>query len=380
MSLARVRIFATAAARRFTSHSVTPHPARRFRTVTMASAASDASKRANTTRVIATHDGAFHCDEALGCYMLQRTAAYAGATITRSRDADAWAAADVVIDVGATYDAEKKLFDHHQREFTETFGHGFVTKLSSAGLVYKHFGEELIRDALRAASANGAEPDDGLVRKIYLKVYEEFIEGVDGNDNGVNMYDTDALAKYKDTTGLPHRVKRLNPDWDEASTPERQMEQFLKAVALTGSEFDDCVKYYTGKWLPARQHVEHALNCAKDVHESGEILRLDTFCPWKEHLYELEAERGITDASENQPKFMLWQDNKGWRVSTIPVSASSFAFRKGLPTPWRGVRDADLSALSGIPGCVFIHATGFIGGNDTYEGALAMAVAGLNMS
>ena len=66
----------------------------------MASAASDASKRANTTRVIATHDGAFHCDEALGCYMLQRTAAYAGATITRSRDADAWAAADVVIDVG----------------------------------------------------------------------------------------------------------------------------------------------------------------------------------------------------------------------------------------------------------------------------------------
>ena len=77
---------------------------------------------------------------------------------------------------------------------------------------------------------------------------------------------------------------------------------------------------------------------------------------------------------------MLWQDNKGWRVSTIPVSASSFAFRKGLPTPWRGVRDADLSALSGIPGCVFIHAAGFIGGNDTYEGALAMAVAGLNMS
>lgn len=33
-----------------------------------------------------------------------------------------------------------------------------------------------------------------------------------------------------------------------------------------------------------------------------------------------------------------------------------------------------LSAACGIPGCVFIHAAGFIGGNNTYEGALAMAV------
>lgn len=26
-----------------------------------------------------------------------------------------------------------------------------------------------------------------------------------------------------------------------------------------------------------------------------------------------------------------------------------------------------------MPGCVFVHASGFIGGNDTYEGALQMA-------
>jgi uncharacterized UPF0160 family protein len=44
-----------------------------------------------------------------------------------------------------------------------------------------------------------------------------------------------------------------------------------------------------------------------------------------------------------------------------------------LKAAWRGVRDAELSALAGIPGCVFCHAAGFIGGNDTYEGALEMA-------
>jgi len=44
-----------------------------------------------------------------------------------------------------------------------------------------------------------------------------------------------------------------------------------------------------------------------------------------------------------------------------------------LPEPWRGVRDEALSQLTGIPGCVFVHSSGFIGGNRTREGALEMA-------
>lgn len=32
-----------------------------------------------------------------------------------------------------------------------------------------------------------------------------------------------------------------------------------------------------------------------------------------------------------------------------------------------------LSDLTGIPGCIFVHAGGFIGGNDTKEGVMAMA-------
>jgi uncharacterized UPF0160 family protein len=32
-----------------------------------------------------------------------------------------------------------------------------------------------------------------------------------------------------------------------------------------------------------------------------------------------------------------------------------------------------LSGVCGVPGCVFVHASGFIGGNVTYEGILEMA-------
>jgi hypothetical protein len=40
---------------------------------------------------------------------------------------------DVIIDVGGVYEPEHNRFDHHQRGFTEVFGHGYNTKLSSAG-------------------------------------------------------------------------------------------------------------------------------------------------------------------------------------------------------------------------------------------------------
>lgn len=44
-----------------------------------------------------------------------------------------------------------------------------------------------------------------------------------------------------------------------------------------------------------------------------------------------------------------------------------------LPEQWRGVREEELSQLAAIPGCVFVHASGFIGGNRTRDGALQMA-------
>ena len=44
-----------------------------------------------------------------------------------------------------------------------------------------------------------------------------------------------------------------------------------------------------------------------------------------------------------------------------------------MPNEWRGLENEKLSKVSGIPGCVYVHGYGYIGGNHTYEGALAMA-------
>ena len=90
---------------------------------------------------IGTHDGTFHCDEVLGCWMLKRTERFAKAEITRTRDPKILEKMDVLVDVGNVYDpgmaaisaitrfrgraiAEMSRFDHHQKGFNEIFGHG----------------------------------------------------------------------------------------------------------------------------------------------------------------------------------------------------------------------------------------------------------------
>ena len=46
-------------------------------------------------------------------------------------------------------------------------------------------------------------------------------------------------------------------------------------------------------WLPARTVVEDAIKKAKETDSSGEIIVLESGCPWKEHLYDLEKELGV---------------------------------------------------------------------------------------
>lgn len=63
----------------------------------------------------------------------------------------------------------------------------------------------------------------------------------------------------------------------------------------------------------------------------------------------------------------------GWPYSAYLKPGLPSCCRLPLLEEWRGVRDEALSELSGIQGCIFVHAGGFIGGNKSMEGALEMA-------
>ena len=149
---------------------------------------------------------------------------------------------------------------------------------------------------------------------------------------------------------------------------------------MIGEVFVNKLDYYGKAWLPARDFVISGLQSRKSIHPSGKIMVFETSIPWKDHLFTLEDELNIPDGEK--PLYVLYGEGPGknWRIQAVPVSKDSFASRKPLPEAWRGVRDEKLSEISGIDGGVFVHASGFIGGNKTYEGALKMAEGALDMA
>lgn len=160
------------------------------------------------------------------------------------------------------------------------------------------------------------------------------------------------------------------PAWNEPSSDEILNSRFHDAMKLVGSEFVDRVKYYGNSWLSGRDLVKTALEHRFEIDPSGEIIELNTMVPWKEHLLSIESELGI----QPNVKFVIFTDTKGsWRVQTVPVAPHSFDSRIPLFNEWHGLRNEELSSKSGIADCIFVHATGFIGGNKNRDGVLEMA-------
>lgn len=64
----------------------------------------------------------------------------------------------------------------------------YQTKLSSAGLVYLHYGRRVINEII------GKKLESSLLDIIYDKVYENFIEEIDAIDNGISQ--TEETGRY----------------------------------------------------------------------------------------------------------------------------------------------------------------------------------------
>lgn len=325
-----------------------------------------------STKVIGTHSGTFQADEAMGCFLLRQLPEYRLSKILRSRDPKVLETCDIVIDVGGVYDHDAKRYDHHQRGYDERFDAGIegsadgrCTKLSASGLVYRHYGKEVIKTHYPSLS-------DKHLDIVYVKLYNSLLEALDAIDTGVEM--STGKQIYKDSTGLSSRVGRLNPRWnevdDEGNVPDPDA-RFIEALKLCGADFLSPMVKIVESELPARELVEKAIVQRNETDVSGEIICFPTGgLPWMVHLYELEKLHRV----EKLIKFVLYEDqSKMWRVQAVTVEGTAFENRLGLPEEWRGVRDDDLEKITKIKGSRFVHAAGFIGGNSYYEGALEMA-------
>ena len=177
--------------------------------------------------------------------------------------------------MGGEYNAESLRFDHHQKTFSQTFPNK-STKLSSAGLVYMHYGKQLIQ-ILSSESMT-----DSICQMLYEKIYVGFVEHIDGIDNGVDLVSSGEPLNYRISTTLSNRVGYLNPNWNEPSGTDITNERFRMAMTLAGTEFIDYVLSLTDSWLPARGLVEKAISERYQVHPSGSVVQFNTY--WYDSL------------------------------------------------------------------------------------------------
>jgi uncharacterized UPF0160 family protein len=315
---------------------------------------------------IGTHDGKFHCDEVLACFMLRLLPEYSNAQIIRTRDEEILRTCDIVVDVGGVYDQAQFRFDHHQKSFKESMSSirpekSWVTKLSSAGLIFCHFGERILAQVLEK------NRDDEAIAKIFDKLYENFVEEIDAQDNGISL--NDYPMRYRITTTLSQRVGRLNPTWRDANPNEWQC--FQKALQIVGEEFLELIHHFASDWWESYSVVKTAFETRYEVDGSGEIVEFPCGgVPWKDHLAKLEKESG----EKTLVKFVIFSDGKGmWRVQAVPITPDSFILRIPLLEEWRGLRGKELEDISGIPTISFVHANGFIGGAGDKLSAILMA-------
>ena len=61
----------------------------------------------------------------------------------------------------------------------------WTIKLSSAGLVYYHFGHQIISNILNIPK------DSDETKVLYAKVYENFVQEIDAIDNGIDPCETE---------------------------------------------------------------------------------------------------------------------------------------------------------------------------------------------
>jgi len=280
-----------------------------------------------------THGGIFHADEVLATVILSKLKG--DLTVCRTFKVPEGISKDVII-----YDIGGGEYDHHQKGGNGSRENG--VPYSSAGLLWRKFGLEIVRDT----------PNPELVWKI---IDRDLIEGVDAIDNG-KMPKADYPAQALTFSQI---ISGFNPNWNSKESPDSA---FLKAVEFARVVFDNLLAKAISH-AEAQEIVEKAIDTTEDS-----ILVLDQFVPWQEYL--------LTSANHKAENvlFVVYPSLRGgFNWQCVPDSLGGFGQRKSVPEEWKGLSGEALQKVTGISDATFCHNAGFIGAAETLAGAIALA-------
>ncbi len=286
---------------------------------------------------IATHNGNFHADDVFSIAALKNI--FPTFELIRTRDLDVISKADIVIDVGGEYDADKGRFDHHQRGGGGERENGIP--YSSFGLVWQKYGLEICQGNQEVTNS----VDAGLV-SIIDAIDCGYAEGITkGINQGISLSQT---------------ISMFNPTWQEDSHFDTCFDEAVDFASRVLTRF---IASANGG-ISAKDIVAKAIDNADDPR----VIVLEQYTPWKRTVHAL-SEVAL---------YMVYPSNSGqWRIQTVPVEPGSFEDRKSLPKAWAGLSDQALKDATGIDDAMFCHNGLFIAGAESFASTMKMAAMAL---
>ncbi len=292
---------------------------------------------------LVTHSGGFHADELLSTVILTRL--FPTATVVRSRD-EAWispAEGRVIYDVGRVFDADARIFDHHQRPNPlRADGNPF----SSFGLIWAHYGHEYL---------SALDVPEGDRDAIHAEFDRDFVLPIDLLDNGA--ISPSVAGPLTDLT-LPTLLETLKPSFDDRSE-DVDDQAFADALPLARALIEASVRTLAAKYR-AETIVAEAIASAG----TSAVLELPMGMPYRS---------AIERAGADHLLFVVHPRGEDWALNGIKLSDDTFDQRADLPADWAGLTDTALEKACGVKGAKFCHNALFIAVANSRDAILEMA-------
>ena len=149
-----------------------------------------------------THTAPHHADEVFATVML---AALSDVVLYRTRDKSIIDSSDAIVyDVGGEFDPKRKRFDHHQKNFSESRRDGI--KYSSAGLIWREYGVEIVKKLSGELRRSGLVLDDEEMIRAWEKDPEQMYIPLKKMKNG--GWNAESIASAGQMGKLYRHVRR----------------------------------------------------------------------------------------------------------------------------------------------------------------------------
>lgn len=324
---------------------------------------------------IITHNGVFHYDEVMAYAMLNYM--YPNNTLVRTRNNSIIQNTQnsIIIDVGQIYDKTLRKYDHHQASFHETFFDNSPIIMSSAGLIYKNYGMQLLKKFCRN---NHMSFSDDEYLKAFNYMYNQMIIEIDAFDNGIRQY-SDNMYKmldehvisqnYFSTASIGFLVSRFNGY--NANDDDTQHVRFKEASEFAWLALSVLMKnYFSSAIHNASDYkiIENAMHDRYMYEKSGCIIVVKSDCnSWKQCVKKYERKFPM----EQKAKFIVYrQTDTTWGIRAL--SDGTFVNRMNiLPA------DELKKELSHPSDLVFVHNNAFLAVASTMETCIEIGILSL---